>query len=209
MSNHHRWTPDHGINGELNMHWDYQCQWRKCAKEGRQHTNVNLPFCHEHLRAVEDVIANVDAIRDAQAKATAAAARARMEASITMLESGQQLKTGAPKPGWLYFIQMEDLIKIGYTTDLYSRLRHYPPNAIVLAIQPGTMKMEKALHGQFRFALAKGREWFHVRPEITDHIAGVVATYGEPPDYLQDRYRDANRPHNVIARRGWSGGRAA
>lgn len=202
-----RWSAPHAINNAPANHWEHQCQWRKCPKEGQQQTAIALPFCADHLRVITTATAKVRAIEVVIAEQRQADRVTRQVDLVSIVEKSTE--PSQPKLGWLYFVRVDDLIKIGYTTNLYQRLRHYPPNAVVLATQPGTMKMEKALHGQFRFALAKGREWFHVRPEIVEHIAGVVAAYGEPSADLQDRYRDANRPHNVTARKGWSGGRAA
>jgi len=202
-----RWIAPHAIDTAPENHWEHQCQWRKCPKEGQQQTAIDLPFCHEHRQIIIDIGTKVSAIKVVVEEQRIAERVARQVQLVSIVEASAE--PSQAKLGWLYFVQVDDLIKIGYTTNLYQRLCHYPPNAIVLATQPGTMKMEKALHGQFRFALAKGREWFHVRPEILEHIAGVVTNYGKPADGLQNRYRDANQTHQVTARRGWSGGRAA
>lgn len=81
--------------------------------------------------------------------------------------------------GWIYYIKVDDLIKIGYATILIERLRQYPPNIKVLAVHPGTRELETFLHRKFRLHLKQGREWYTDNPVIHAHINAVVSTYGK------------------------------
>jgi len=86
--------------------------------------------------------------------------------------------TGKPT---IYYIQVGDSIKIGYTTQLRLRLLHYPPNKRVLAIEPGDMRLERKRHEQFAGLLAYGHEWFRPGPELIAHINEIRAKEGAPP----------------------------
>lgn len=78
------------------------------------------------------------------------------------------------------------LVKIGYTEDLKARLgalRGAAPGLLLLAFEPGSMKVEKTRHRQFRTlcdqsAFIGSREWFRRAPILMDHIRTVRRTYG-------------------------------
>ncbi|UAJ79965.1 GIY-YIG nuclease family protein [Leifsonia sp. ZF2019] len=83
------------------------------------------------------------------------------------------------EPGWVYYIRMGDLIKIGYATDVAKRMRNYPPSAQLLAAHPGTIELEREMHKRFSPDLARGREWFTESSDLSAHIAQVVAQFGD------------------------------
>lgn len=87
-------------------------------------------------------------------------------------------------PGWIYYIQVGDLLKIGYATTVWDRLMSYPPNITVLAIHPGTRELETHLHRKFRLLLQKGREWYADDGKIADHIGKVREEFGSPSDQI-------------------------
>lgn len=72
--------------------------------------------------------------------------------------------------GTLYFIRLDDKIKIGWTSSLGQRLHSYPPHAQLLVDQPGTRADERDLHRTFKPSRAAGREWYHPTGELTAHI---------------------------------------
>jgi len=79
------------------------------------------------------------------------------------------------RPGTVYYLEVGDFLKIGYTRDLWRRMREYPPNAVLLAREEGTPDDERALHKRFAAYLESGREWFRDAPEIRAHIEEVRA----------------------------------
>lgn len=81
-------------------------------------------------------------------------------------------------PGWIYYLKVGDLLKIGYATILYDRLRQYPPNITVLAVHPGTRDLETHLHRKFRLHRERGREWYTDAQVIREHISEVNDTFG-------------------------------
>lgn len=86
---------------------------------------------------------------------------------------------GKRQPGFVYYIRMNDLIKIGYAADITKRMRAYPPNAELLAAHPGTMELEHEMHNNFRSHLRRGREWFAEHPALMEHIASVRERFGD------------------------------
>lgn len=64
-------------------------------------------------------------------------------------------------------------------------MRSYPPEAELLAVHPGTRELEAEMHRRFVGSRTAGREWFRETPDLTEHIALVVAQFGDP---VQHRY---------------------
>lgn len=96
-------------------------------------------------------------------------------------------------PGWVYYIEVAGLIKIGFTTDLRSRLDSYPPNMKVLAVHPGTPEVETRMHRKFRMSLTRGREWFNPCLAIKEHTDKVRKDYGSLEDQVPNIFKYGRR----------------
>ena len=70
----------------------------------------------------------------------------------------------------VYYIQIGEHIKIGYTSNLRTRLKIYPPTRRLLATEPGDARDEGRRHKQFQHLLHAGREWFRPGPDLIEHI---------------------------------------
>lgn len=79
----------------------------------------------------------------------------------------------ATAPGMVYYLQVGELIKIGYSQRVENRIKSYPPDSKLLATHPGTIKTEQQMHYKFFNDLAHGREWFTPSPELEQHIQDV------------------------------------
>jgi hypothetical protein len=88
----------------------------------------------------------------------------------------------ARRDGEIYFVQIGDLIKVGWTRDLFPRLKHYGASAVLLAHYPATRDDETYLHRNLKPARAKGREWYHDAPAVRRYINEAVEKYGPPED---------------------------
>ncbi|WP_147356270.1 hypothetical protein [Cellulomonas rhizosphaerae] len=87
-----------------------------------------------------------------------------------------------PRPGVVYYARMRDgLIKIGYTADLYTRIRALRIRQdAVLATEPGGRDLEILRHAQFG-AIRHGKtEDFDAVDELLGHVAAVRDEYGPP-----------------------------
>jgi hypothetical protein len=83
----------------------------------------------------------------------------------------------------VYFIRTtDDLIKIGYTTQLAGRKSAFGVGwDSVLAITPGTRNDETALHHRFAQHLERGLEYFRPAPDLIQHINQLRAALGVSP----------------------------
>lgn len=82
--------------------------------------------------------------------------------------------------GQIYFVSVDGLVKVGWTSKLADRIRAYGPKAIVLANYPATRKDEAALHKQLTPARAHGREWYHDGDIIRMFVNEALEKYGPP-----------------------------
>lgn len=103
-----------------------------------------------------------------------------------------QKKSARDEPGTIYYVKVGSFVKIGFTKDLDRRMASYPPDSKLLAVHPGTLRMERAIHARFCADLMERREWFADSERIRDHIARVVEEYGYPQ--LPGRKKPAPRP---------------
>lgn len=140
-----------------------------------------LPVCEEHAWDIA-----MDLWRDETAQMAIEAARQRSEewqesredlVRAKWEEGMEKTRNAVTAPGLIYYIQVEDQIKIGYSASFEERLKAYPPMAKVLATHPGTRGTESDMHKKFSQHLASRREWFSCCDEITEHIAQVRQSF--------------------------------
>lgn len=82
--------------------------------------------------------------------------------------------------GEIYFVRIDDLVKVGWTSKLADRIRSYGPKAELLVNYPGTRADEAALHRQLTPARFKGREWYRETDIIQAFIAEALEKHGRP-----------------------------
>ena len=149
-----------------------------------------LLLCRVHCRAIskiagyvtqEDAEERIRNRRKAQVdRLTNEIARLRKQVAELQNPTAREPRK-RPTEGSVYFLRVGGLIKIGWTSDLERRMREYQPDSRLLAVFPGTVKNEKALHRKFSHLMTHGREWFPIAPQIEEEIARVVAEFGPPP----------------------------
>ena len=88
-------------------------------------------------------------------------------------EIREMRETSRTQPGTIYYLTLEDVVKIGFTRDLNIRLQQYPPMARLLATHPGTFQVESDLHKKFSKYLSARKEWFVIHDELMAHIERV------------------------------------
>lgn len=81
----------------------------------------------------------------------------------------------------VYYVQVGEHIKIGFTTNLKTRMNSYPPSRRLLATEPGGLSQEHLRHRQFGAHLALGNEWFRPAPELIEHINELRRAAGSAP----------------------------
>lgn len=98
-------------------------------------------------------------------------------------------------PSVVYFVEREELIKIGVTTNLDSRLKAIsggscmPPGMTVgpvtlLAVEPGDRTLEQQLHRKFERSRAAG-EWFRPSRALRTYIDDLNRLQANPGHFLR------------------------
>lgn len=81
----------------------------------------------------------------------------------------------------VYYVQIGEHVKIGFTENLKQRLAAYPPNKRLLATETGTRAVEGQRLLKFREYLAMGNEWFHPGAKLIEHINALRVASGASP----------------------------
>lgn len=81
----------------------------------------------------------------------------------------------------VYYVQIGEHIKIGYTSRLKERMKTYPITRRLLAVEAGGLSIEKQRHNQFKQYLDQGNEWFKPGPELLVHINTLRLGSGSTP----------------------------
>lgn len=85
----------------------------------------------------------------------------------------------------VYYIQMNENIKIGTTIDLSRRLADFSARSKdLLAVEPGGKPRERERHLQFGNDRVDRGELFVPSPALLAHIATVRSTFGDPAKFL-------------------------
>lgn len=182
--NSHRWTPPHTDPAKpTNVPrerppWGERCMWEDCDDYEDFWYKVRL--CTVHAHVVRDGIAAHDQNVAERDEAWAAERGQRLQVAAEKIDAGIRLEHNDITPGWIYYLLIGDTIKIGYTTHVNTRMRAYPPNAQLLAVEPGTKRLERDRHIHFDAHLSRGREWFRDAPEIRTWTDTLIAEYGDP-----------------------------
>lgn len=83
----------------------------------------------------------------------------------------------------IYAVRTKDgLVKIGVTTDLIERMKHIKGGtAELLALKPGTMADEQAIHRSLKGHASEGREYYLPTPSVLRVVNTMRAALGMEP----------------------------
>lgn len=192
-----KWRPPHPGKGTIANPFaapppEDRCRWQGCKSERTEvgaETFGRFALCDYHVEA------------------TVAFFDLNEKRAIRQVEAEVPTPDDRLTPGVIYYALIDGTIKIGYTTDVYKRMRQYPPTARLLAVEPGTEKLERVRHSLFAIYLAHGREWFTPNPELDTWINQVIEHHGPPPfDHFPFNRPGDKKP--IVASRNTSYGRA-
>lgn len=141
-------------------------------------------LCEDHAMQVFDQIIAYKGYdymlaRAGSIKAAMQFEKDRINERVARIE--RERKERETQQGWVYYIKMDDLIKIGFTKNVWIRTKAYPPTAEFLAAHPGTRAVERTMHHKFAHLLAEGREWFRSGDDLTKHIESVLEQFPKQP----------------------------
>lgn len=134
-----------------------------------------LPLCKEHAILVWQEVQRFRTLPDVMETAEQLATRHHAEAARF-----RSRRVDQPDDGELYFVRINDLVKVGWTATLERRLKEYGAGAELLCHRPGTREDETLLHRKLTAVRAKGREWYHDGPVIQRHVTEVLEEFGQP-----------------------------
>lgn len=127
-----------------------------------------FPICGNHAvqlyRHLKDIV---------EAALATPEARLMWEAQSVKAEKAERSVRETRQAWVVYYARIGDLIKIGTTANLVQRMGNYPPNAELLATEPGGYDVETLRLSQFRHLLAHGKEWFAAAADLLAHIKQV------------------------------------
>lgn len=138
--------------------------------------SLALPLCKEHGVIVWQQVQRFRLLPDVVETAQQLAERHRREAGRGLTQQAQESDDG----GELYFVRINNLVKVGWTQTLPRRLKEYGAGAELLCHYPGTRDEETQLHRRLTAVRAKGREWYHDGEVIQRRVTQVVEEFGPP-----------------------------
>lgn len=154
------------------------CAWILCPQDASD--RWPLPLCQEHALYIWSV---VDAdIRESGKTAEDLKREQRERSEARIRDNAEQARAAgrrARTAGFIYYLEVGGLIKIGFTRNAWRRGSEYPPSAELLAMHYGTEADERRIHERFAAYRDAGREWYLDCQEIRDHIATLAAAPGE------------------------------
>lgn len=154
--------------------------WKRLEYENpkRRDVQVLLPLCLEHAVIAWQM---VQTSRDQPTLIeTNEMVRKRTEAKAAAAEEAEKARFLRRREGDIYFVRLGPLVKVGWSRDLYSRLKSYGASAEVLCHYPATRDDEMYLHRQLKPARAAGNEWYEDGPVIAMFLQEALNKYGPP-----------------------------
>ena len=149
------------------------------------------PMCRQHVFEVVGAMDRYYKSKDTEERILDAYRRVSKVEHEAKRKANLRKIAGRNDPGFVYYIRMDDLIKIGYAKDVSRRMRAYPPSAELLALHPGTPALERQMHQQFHAFLRQGREWFAPHEQVMDHISTVREKFGNPAPFAYSYRKSA------------------
>ena len=105
----------------------------------------------------------------------------------------QRAGTTNRKRGYVYYVESEIGIKIGFSSNPWARLNELltaSPSAKLLAVEGGDMSVEKLRHEQFKEHRIE-REWFKKHPSLLSHVATIATSTFVPTTATTSTHAEA------------------
>lgn len=137
---------------------------------------VTFPICEAHvLSAYRWVTSHMESL------ASDPAFQLKFRMDVIDNERMRARRAAADREHVVYYVQVGEHIKIGYTSQLATRMKAYPLSRRLLAVEAGDGSIERQRHNQFKQYLDIGNEWFKPGPELLVHINTLRLGSGSTP----------------------------
>lgn len=143
------------------------CVMPRC--EGAPHNLLEAPICSKHAMRIFAEVRDLTQREKRQVHSSVPAVIAIMSGK----DAPGPHKNTKHQAGHVYFMLIEDLIKIGFSTDVERRAKALRADE-VLAKMPGTRQLERQLHARFGPFWVEG-EYYKPAPELLAYIDEVRA----------------------------------
>lgn len=167
------------------------CMVPECGDEARakgfldhsyapKDASKHLPLCTRHLVLIAATASTSWTTPDI-VEARQVFARKQVAEEVKRAEAADLAhESNGAKQGQIYFVRLNGLIKVGWSSKLRSRLKSYGASAEVLVHYPASRQEETDLHRSLRPYLARGREWYQDCQLVADMVDGLVTKHGKP-----------------------------
>lgn len=158
-----------------------RCRWRKCEAECVD----EIQLCWYHFRLIGETFMEKRSLFGSVAVAQHQLIREQEAASRPPAQ---------PHEDWLrsrsvvYYVRINDYVKIGYTAYLRDRVGSLRVafNSL-LAVEPGARHVESQRHEQFASERQGRRENFNPSRRLLTHVEAMRVKHGEPWSYSKRR----------------------
>lgn len=140
---------------------------------------VAIHVCAEHAVEIWEIVELRDQVPFLrEVLATEIGRRDDIRAACREAEKAETRKavTSLDAQGEIYYAKVGALIKVGWTSDLYQRMKSYGPEAELLACYPATRRDESHLHRNLTPSRAKGRASDNLRERLAVHVPHNLGT---------------------------------
>ena len=149
-----------------------RCLWQMCNQRADLRIlRAGAQFCRDHTLFMWSIVE--EELR--QSRMTIPEVKAKQERKLqireTIKETAEQKRN---RPGYVYYLRVGELFKIGFASNLEQRLASYPPGTELLAVEDGTLKLETQRHREFAHSRAAGREWYKPNQPLDHHIQTIA-----------------------------------
>lgn len=141
-----------------------------------------FPICARHAIRVFEFIAD-----ELKSRTTTAGALDALRTFTANHATNVKRAPFNPQPECVYYVQVGPHIKIGHTMHLKARMEAYPRTARLLAVEYGSVTLEKQRHRQFGEDRETGREWFRASQALMQHIEELAEANELPVTCLSRR----------------------
>ena len=175
-----------------------RCLWQMCSQRADLRIfNAGAQFCREHSLFVWSIIDR----EILESRMTIPEIKAREQLKLTKRRKAQETaEERRTRPGYVYYLRVGAHYKIGFASNLERRLASYPPDTELLAVEPGTLKLEAERHREFKHSRISGREWYRPNPALDHHIRNVAEngrhTWWDDAEWRRRTERVKVVPHN-------------